>query len=106
MKTQRFTTVFFQILTLSSVGGQILSLAVRRMLQELIQNNVAKCINWTGQGEKLAFKDLFLRKVLESSYNLLNICLLYIMYALLFAKLFSRIYLLYCNENVPGIAFD
>ncbi|XP_071855560.1 uncharacterized protein [Apostichopus japonicus] len=55
------------ILTLSSVGGQILPVAVRRMLQELIQNNVAKCIHWTGQGEKLAFKDLFLRKVLEKA---------------------------------------
>ncbi|XP_071854684.1 uncharacterized protein [Apostichopus japonicus] len=55
------------ILTLSSVGGQILPVAVRRMLQELIQNSVAKCINWTGQGEKLAFKDLFLRKVLEKA---------------------------------------
>ncbi|XP_071854220.1 uncharacterized protein [Apostichopus japonicus] len=55
------------ILTLSSVGGQILSVAVRRMLQELILNSVAISINWTGQGEKLAFKDLFLRKVLEKA---------------------------------------
>ncbi|XP_071816623.1 uncharacterized protein [Apostichopus japonicus] len=55
------------IFTLSSVGGQILSVAVRRMLRELILNDVAIRVNWTGQGEKLAFKDLFLCKVLEKT---------------------------------------
>ena len=51
---------------MSSVGGHSVQLAVKRTLNEVLTNDVAKAMNWTGQSKKRSFRDLQLRKVLES----------------------------------------
>ncbi|XP_071834544.1 uncharacterized protein [Apostichopus japonicus] len=52
---------------LSTVGGRNLREVIKRMLHELMSNDVAINLNWTGQGEKMAFKELALRPILEKA---------------------------------------
>ena len=58
---------------MSAAGGHSVQHAVKRMLDEVISNDVAKEINWTGQHQKRAFRNLHLKDILESKYGNLNI---------------------------------
>lgn len=53
-------------MTLAVAGGESVPIAVRRMLSQLMTNTVMMALNWTGQGGKVAFRDLAVRRVLES----------------------------------------
>ncbi|KAJ8380481.1 hypothetical protein SKAU_G00012590 [Synaphobranchus kaupii] len=55
----------YLVSSLASKGGRSVRNAVRAMVPCLISNVVARGLNWTGAGEKLAFRDLVLRKILH-----------------------------------------
>ncbi|KAG5832310.1 hypothetical protein ANANG_G00289750 [Anguilla anguilla] len=55
----------YLVCSLASKGGRSVRNAVRAMVPCLVSNTVARGLNWTGAGEKLAFRDLILRKVLN-----------------------------------------
>ncbi|KAJ8043177.1 hypothetical protein HOLleu_10156 [Holothuria leucospilota] len=52
---------------LSATGGKRLREVIRRMMTELITNEVAKKTNWTGQGGKTSFSALALRALVEKA---------------------------------------
>lgn len=55
--------IFFQVLTLGLAGGVNLKDTVWRVMKQLIQNDLACKINWTGLNGKMAFKSLEIRNV-------------------------------------------
>jgi len=61
--------VFVQVALLASKGGNGVKDVIRRILGTLFTNQFMTCLNWTGQGDKVAFSKLLLLKIIRSTLH-------------------------------------
>ncbi|XP_062620709.1 uncharacterized protein LOC134282321 [Saccostrea cucullata] len=59
---------------LGGIGGDSLKSTVRRLLKYMIENDLAKQINWLGKGGKLAFSSLKVKEILIKGVRRDRLC--------------------------------
>lgn len=72
-KIKFYVTALFQIASWSTCGGNSVHEAVRRIFEGVLDNNLGRQYNWTGQGGKRSFKALCMRTILQSEYTMVKI---------------------------------
>ena len=63
-----------QVVELSTIGGSTVKECTRRLLRHVMTDGCARFVNFKGRGGKVAFAELTLNSVINSTYNMLSPC--------------------------------